>query len=115
MSVSDIEVLVEVERELQVEIGLVGSQGPPGPPGPGIEGPPGPPGPAGTGYRHTQSFPSVVWIVTHNFHFQPAGIGAYEEVAPGVFVQVEGTIAHLNDDIFTITYDVPISGYVNVS
>lgn len=79
----------------------------------GLQGPEG--GVGQISYRHTQTLPLFVWLVTHNFGYEPAGIDPFEEVAPGVFERTEGIIHHINSNAFTIQYDVAIAGYVNVS
>lgn len=99
-------------NELGVVVGPPGPQGDTGEPGP--QGDPGPMGP-GSYYQHVQTLPLFVWLVAHNLGYQPAGIQAYEDVGGGNFVQVEGIVVHLSNNLFTIQYDVALTGYVNVS
>lgn len=79
----------------------------------GMTGPPG--DPALSSFR-SADFPLLqVWLAVHNLGYEPAGIQAYELVAPGVYVEVKGKITHLSVNAFTIMYDVPIAGYVLAS
>lgn len=83
----------------------------------GTVGPRGFPGLAlsNVSYRHTQTVQLYVWLVVHNLGYKPAGIKAYEQVGPDEYVEVEGEINYLNDNMFTIQFNASLLGYVLVS
>lgn len=95
-------VLPGPERTRVISTSSVGRQGPPGDPATGA-------------YRHTQSTPSAVWTVQHGLGFYPAGILAFAEISPGEFRRVEGEPTQVSTGILLLTFDEPISGFVDVS
>jgi hypothetical protein len=110
------EKIVTVPGEEIIQVIATASTGPKGDKGDdGEQGVPGPVGPPGGFYRHTQNLASAVWTVQHGFGQYPAGFLGFEEISPGVFRRVDGEVTHVNTNVSIITYDVPISGYVDVS
>lgn len=79
----------------------------------GLQGPQG--DSASSSFRSADMPALLVWLINHNLGYEPGGIQAYELVAPGVYVEVEGKVTHLSVNAFTIQYDVPIAGYVLAS
>jgi hypothetical protein len=73
------------------------------------------PGVSSGSYVHTQTFPLLVWLITHNLGYRPAGIKAFELVAPDTYVDVEGAVLYISENAFTIGFDTAISGLVYVS
>lgn len=79
---------------------------------PGLPGAPGQDGVDGGHYTHIQAGLNTVWVVQHNLGYRPAGILAFDDVSGN---RIHGLINHVSDNIFTITYLQPFSGYAYVS
>ena len=89
-----------------------GPAGPAGPTGPaGPQGPQGPVGPTPTiAYTHTQNAVSSTWSITHNLGFRP-NVTTINSAG----MNIEGTVAHTNENSLTVTFSIASSGVAYLS
>lgn len=83
-----------------------GGDGVPGPPGP-----PGPAGPSGGSFTYAQATPSMVWVITHDLDYSPAGVVAVDSAG----TQVEGMVSYPAANQVRIDFSVPFAGTAYLS
>lgn len=74
-----------------------------------IGGTPGPPGPAGGSYTHTQSTPSMTWVIDHGLDYAPN-----VTVVDSSGRQVEGDVAYSLGQVI-VTFSAAFSGRAYLS
>ena len=68
-------------------------------------------GGGGSEYIHLQNSPLSVWTISHNLGFRP---DVYLTTIGGVEV-MGGEVVHVNNNILTIEFDIPFSGYARLT
>ncbi len=73
----------------------------------GVPGPAGPPGAAGDTYLHTQETPAYSWPVQHDLGYRPTA-----NVADSEFRIMEAEVVHDDENLLTVLFSSPATGYV---
>jgi hypothetical protein len=63
-------------------------------------------GSGGATFIHTQSTTSTTWTVPHNLGFRPD-----VDITSTGGIAVEAEVSHSSNNLLTITFDIPFSGY----
>lgn len=79
--------------------------------GDNVPGPPGPPGTSGGSFTHAQMTPALVWMITHDLDYRPAGVITVDSAGS----EVEGAVSYPADNIVRIDFAVPFSGTAYLS
>lgn len=100
-----------VVKESQARTVIVANQGVAGPPGPtGPQGPQGPGGGSAASYLHDQQVADDVWTIPHALGFFPA-VNTFDTAGD----EIEGEIAHIDNNNLTVSFNVAVSGQAYLS
>jgi hypothetical protein len=78
---------------------------------PGPPGPPGPAGPSGGSFVYDQATASMVWVITHDLAYRPAGV----RIVDSAGTEVEGMVSYPADNQVRIDFSVPFAGTAYLS